>query len=839
MKKCAFICAAAAVCCVFFGSCSKADSGDSYTYRTAVDSLPSAWNTHTYQSNSATNILGYTEDNLYSFDYNNDKSGYKIAPAMAADMPEDVTAQYIGTQWDITSGETWRAVRVNLRDDLRFDNGDDITAEDFVKSVQLLLNPDAANYRADSLYGGSFSIVGAEKYAKAGKYSYTAAISADYSADEYFSMDGLTEVNGTLKLGENDVVLNINDGANFGSPLTDLYGSLPDIEGFEQLLNSADDSGYVRLTREYVTVLQNITAALHGYESVAAYAAECALNGAYVGVNGDINYAYAEWQEMCFFGKEWDGGVDFSTVGVLASGDYALDFILEKPLSGFYLNYALNSSMFLVHTDTYEQCASTSQGAYSNDYATSADKYVGFGPYRLTTFVADSVATFEKNEYWYGYNDGADDGLYMTTGITLRQVSDAGTRLGMFLSGQLDEYSLIATDMQDYASSDYVYYTEGESTWCITLNPDMDGLTAAQSTATPSVSGKTVNKTVLTLNSFRRALSLSVDREAYELALDPTGSVAKALLGNMIVSDPENGVTYRSTDEAKGVIVGFWGLADEIGDGREYADEDAAIAAVTGYDLAAAKKYFEEAYYEAVALKLLDETTDWEVQIVIGQPGSGGSEYYNNGYEFLKKAWTATALGTPFEGRLYFSQSQPLGSTDFASALKNNTVDVLFGVGWTGSALDPYSLMEAYVSPTYRYDSGWDTAEEFIEITLDGRTLSASVYDWGYSALQGNDITARDIASGESVTVNAGTSADGKLRLKILAAVEEAVLNRHDMIPVGTQSRANLKSMRINYGSENYVYGIGRGGVKYMTYSMPDGEWDRYVKNQGGTLNYR
>ena len=45
----------------------------------------------------------------------------------------------------------------------------------------------------------------------------------------------------------------------------------------------------------------------------------------------------------------------------------------------------------------------------------------------------------------------------------------------------------------------------------------------------------------------------------------------------------------------------------------------------------------------------------------------------------------------------FASSSQPLGNS-YAEALQANRVDVLFGVGWTGSALDPYSLMEAYVS---------------------------------------------------------------------------------------------------------------------------------------------
>ena len=45
--------------------------------------------------------------------------------------------------------------------------------------------------------------------------------------------------------------------------------------------------------------------------------------------------------------------------------------------------------------------------------------------------------------------------------------------------------------------------------------------------------------------------------------------------------------------------------------------------------------------------------------------------------------------------------------------------------------------------------------------------------------------------------------------------------------------------MQINYYTEEYVYGVGRGGIKYMTYNYTDAEWDAYVADNGGILNYK
>ena len=69
----------------------------------------------------------------------------------------------------------------------------------------------------------------------------------------------------------------------------------------------------------------------------------------------------------------------------------------------------------------------------------------------------------------------------------------------------------------------------------------------------------------------------------------------------MIIADPETGKTYRSTEEAKDAVLDFWGLTDKVGEGKQFATKDDAIASITGYDLSGAKALFDQAYDEAVA----------------------------------------------------------------------------------------------------------------------------------------------------------------------------------------------------------------------------------------------
>ena len=77
----------------------KREGEGEYTYRMGPSDLPTAWNPHTYESNSSTYVLDYTGDALYTFDYkdvDNPSLGFEIVPSMAADVPEDVTADYAG-----------------------------------------------------------------------------------------------------------------------------------------------------------------------------------------------------------------------------------------------------------------------------------------------------------------------------------------------------------------------------------------------------------------------------------------------------------------------------------------------------------------------------------------------------------------------------------------------------------------------------------------------------------------------------------------------------------------------------------------------------------------------
>ena len=771
-----------------------------YTYNYAMAEFPTNWNTHTYQTATDAEILDYITSGFYIFDYNETMDGYAMVPGMATGDPVDVTADYVG-QFGIEEGDTAKAYVVTLREDLYWENGDHITAHDFVESAKRLLDPAAQNYRADSMYAGSVVIVNAENYLKQGQTimvpsdSIHEIYSEDLDASLIFSLAPPANGNGEISMR-----------TSFGFP-----ASYDAVACAEYLIgNYLADSAF---TAEAAATMEGM--------SLADIKADETLKAAWEALIGwwqtDPN------EELDFFLVENTySDVAWENVGWFALSDYELCFVMENSLSGFYLKYNLSAP--LVHIATYDACASVVDGVYTNTYCTSAENTMSYGPYKLTSFQADKQYVLERNDKFYGLTEDT----YQATSIVVDCVKEPATRLELFLQGKLDTFGLSIDYMDEYQLSDYTYYATGDSTFAMCFNPDAAALPEKQAAA-----GENINKTILTLVEFRQAMSYALDRNAFCLATSPTNAPGFGLFSGLIVSDPEAGTTYRSTDVAKNVLAEFWGVSEEYGEGKLYADIDEAVDSITGYNLTKAQELFNVAYDKAIEQGLMDE--DDVVEIKIGTPNNT-STFYNNGYEFLVNNYTEAVKGTKLEGKLTFSRDDTLGNS-FSDALKNNQVDMLFGVGWTGSALDPYGLMEAYLLPDYQYDDSTDFTTIMVTIPVDGVDYTASAKDW-LDIMNGTAVTIT-AADGSTIDYSCGVAdEDPETRLEILGALEGAVLLNYNFVPIMDDASAQMRGQQIQYKTEEYIFGMGFGGIKYYTFNYSDAEWDAYVASNGGTLDY-
>ena len=783
--------------CMLLGCTAMAETeaADTYTYNTYLTAFPTNWNPHQYQTATDGELLDWIASPLFTFDYNETYDSYAQVPVMAAAEPVDVSADYVGEEWGIAEGETGRAWKMILRDNLKWQDGTPITAQTYVESVALQLNPKAQNYRADSLYSGGFSMAGAEAYAKQGTNSDTTygALIGIYGEE---SMESFLANHGSEK-GY------INWSYSFG----DTY----DFETQTWTGSAADE-----IVETPLTIAELYTFYTEG--PGAAYATWASAD--------DLK----SWANDELYGKYTYPEVSLDTVGIKALSDTEVVFILNRPLEGFYLKYYVDTT--LVHPELYKACESydATTGVYTNTYGTTVETTMSYGPYMLESFQLDKEFVMVKNPMWFGWELPEYEGLYQTTHIRYIKVENTATAMEMFLAGQLDSVGLNADYIREYINSDYCYFSEGASVFAMVFNPDMDALVANQTAA-----GANINKTMLTVKEFRMAMALGMDRSAFILATSPAGVPAFALYGDLIIADPETGTTYRSTDAAKNTIVEFWGVKDEIGEGKMYATVDDAIDSITGYSPELAKEYMNAAYDKAIELGLMDE--DDVIEIIIGLPST--STTYLNGYDFIVNNYTQLAVGTKLEGKITFKKDDTVGN-NFGNSLRNNQTDMLFYVGWSGSAFDPYNLFQVYVDPAYQYDPAWDSTQAQVTIELGGVAYTTDAKSWMY--IMNGDEREVTLADGTKQMLALPYSTDpveAEKRMTALGVMEGIILQNYNYIPLAGDASAALKGMQIEYFMEDEVYPLGRGGVKYMTYNYTDAEWDAFVTEQGGILNYK
>jgi len=563
-----------------------------------------------------------------------------------------------------------------------------------------------------------------------------------------------------------------------------------------------------------------------------------------------LNYRASDYYAGTFSiagAEEYATGVmkDFSKVGLYKSGDYQITIVLDKALGGFNLIYNLTSN-FIVNEELYERCLRKENGAWFSTYNTSAETTLSYGPYKMVSYQKDKSMRFEKNAEWYGYTDGKhvyvdpESGdempMYMTTAIDTQVVAEAATAKMMFLRGELSTYTLQAEDFDSYKNSAYAHAAPGETTFFLILNGHGDAISKREASSGFDKSKNDIE--TLTLDSFRRAVALTYDRELLAKTLSPARSGAYGLIGDSYIYDPEALFYYRDSDAAKRVLCSFYSV-----DTSAYPSLDAAVASITGYSPETARRYYIDAFNEAVAAGYITDTNGDGISdqtVTIEYCMSADSDFMTRTVDYLNTEMAKVTKGTPFEGKVRFYKSAPYGN-DWVSKIRSGLSDTVLG-GWSGSVLDPFGLSELYTNPEKQYDAAWFDSSE-VMMTLNVNTapigspesveaVTMSLRHWS-DALCGKTVNI----SGRAYNFGEGMS-DADTRLSILAAIEGEVLSTYNYIPMLRDGSVTLLSGKCYYVTDRYNPVLGYGGIAYLSYNYNDAEWADYVKKQGVELKY-
>lgn len=822
------------------GEATDAPEADTYTYQDSVSVMATNWNPHTYQTaddaypvDTARIRIGLYDlifnDELHPVEGKEPFTGYVVLPEMAASLPVDVTKQVkaehpeFGIPEDMTSGY---AYTIDLNPDACWEDGTPINADTYVYSMQKLLDPKLLNYRATDYYAQNFSIAGAEEYANAGR-----TVDLDNYAMSGYTLEDLT-------LGEDGQYVSPEGspmfvGVNFdlswtaqsGGTLQELVEAYGDqcfnMERWEELVALADENGLAPLTEDSYAMLVSLI-------STDAWMED-------------------ESNAPCYFvERKTYPEVDFSTVGLYKSGDYQITLVLDKALAGFNLYYRLTSN-WIVKEDLYESCLTSSTGAdgvevWSSTYNTSVETTSSYGPYKLVEFQTDKFMRYEKNENWYGWTDGKheyvdpNDGqtypMYQTTAIECEVVEEAATRKLMFLRGELMGYGLGSEDFDTYRSSEYCYATPAETIFFLILNGYLEAIQSREAAA--DFDKTQYDLETMTVLEFRKAVALTYDKDLFAATVSPARSGAYGIIGNAYVWDVDTGALYRDTDQAKQALCNAYSV-----DVSEYASLDEAAASITGYDPEQAKVFYGEAFTKALeAGYITDEDGDGisDQTVRIEYCISADSKFMTQTIDYLNEKMAEVTAGTPFEGKVQFVKSAPYGN-EWSDKIREGLSDTVLG-GWQGSALNPFSLTDQYVNPSYMYDANWfdaTTVDMTLELTVDGeaRSITMNLREWS-DALNGAAVTAED-----GNTYNFGDGiADPQDRLTILAAIETQILGTYNYLPMLQEGSMALLSQQVYYVIEEYNPILGRGGIQYLRYNYDDAEWAAYVAENGGELTY-
>ena len=801
-------------------------TGD-FVWKDAVVTLATNWNPHTYQTSDDSYPLDFIVSGLYSFIFNDELnpiegkdpySGYVIVPEMAAEMPVDVTedikAQYgdkFGIPADATSGY---AYKIALNKDAKWQDGTPINADTYVYSMQMLLDPKMMNYRATDYYDGDLAIAGANNYAHSGR-TVKKANSSDGETMTYALSALVKGDDGVYKTPDGAVVYIGLDDAGYGwmggNTLTDYKGYFP--EGvYDSLKALADENGYIPCTDAALDLLYQFT----GSDDWGNEPRE------QLGYYLSYDFTYADYT--------------FDTVGCLKTGDYEITLVLEKSLSGFYLLYNLSGN-WLVHKDTYDKCIKQVGDTFTSTYNTSVETTMSYGPYKMVSYQADKSMKFEKNENWHGYTDGKhiykdpEDGkiypMYQTTAIDCQVVAEAETRKSMFLKGELMGYGLQAADFDTYRSSEYCYATPATSTFFLILNGHRGAI--AEREGAEDFDKTAFDLECMTLTTFKQAMALSYDKELFASTVSPARSGGYGLIGTTYIYDPETGARYRDTDQAKKALCDFYAV-----DVSKYDSLDAAVDSITGYDVEGARAFFKTAFDEAIEKGYITDTdgdgkSDQKVRIEYCL--SSDSDFMTTTINYLNSALADVLVGTPFEGKIEFYKSAPYGNAWF-DKIASGMSDTVLG-GWSGSALNPFSLTDLYVNQARAYDAAWFNAETVNHtIKLGNEEITMTLKQWS-DCLNGAAVEI------DGVTYNYGDGiADVQVRLDILAACEGKILESYNYLPMLQDGSMALLSQQVFYVRDEYNPIMGRGGITYAKYNYTDAEWAEYVASQGGELQY-
>lgn len=402
----------------------------------------------------------------------------------------------------------------------------------------------------------------------------------------------------------------------------------------------------------------------------------------------------------------------WNQVGITASmedGKAYLTFEFNNPTNSFYAMYYLASGLYCpIPADFLELIGGLKNYAtFSEDGTLSpVDTSLSTSYYVLESWQKDKEIVFKKNDL---YEDG---GRYQIPGVYMMVLpavnTDTEAALKEFLAGNLDAVSIPSTKLEDYKNDPRATTTLDSTTYKLNMNTctmeEWEALFGENGTITQTPKENYWDvKPIMSNDNFLKGLNFCIDRKGFAEIQGRTPSAN--YFGSAYLSDPENGVSYNSTQAHKDAVAAMMENTDGY-----------------GYSLTLAQQYFKAACDELIANGVYAAGDEIHIEICWMDTASIDSMGV-----YIKK-YIEDAFNT-CGGDLTIvvdNYACAVWSDVYYAKMMIGQFDIGFG-SISGNALNPLNFLEVLRSDnTSGFTLNWGVDTSIVDPSLnyDGRTWS-------------------------------------------------------------------------------------------------------------------
>lgn len=448
------------------------------------------------------------------------------------------------------------------------------------------------------------------------------------------------------------------------------------------------------------------------------------------------------------------GTGDWSQVGIQIDEEQGgLVFEFNTAKTPFYAKYNLSSSMFApIPQDFIDALGGADKYGISGD----VDSVLSTGMYTLSHWESGSNFALRKSDIYFGRELGHFEGIHYAI------YQNSKVAFQEFCNGKLDAATIPSTELTNYQSDPRKRKTLGDTVWKMQVNSCdeelWEELFGVDGTIYPhNKEDYWELKPLMSNTNFLNGLYYAVNRKemADTLGKNPT----QAFLSDAYMADPENGISYRSSEEGQAVL------------------ED-RLPETYGYDQGIAKTLFNKAVDEEVEKGTMvrgTSTNPTEIKLVVWYQDE--TQISDEG-ALMKKYWEQV-FNEAVEGfKLTLDFKYTSNYMDCYYAMMYGEYDLAFG-SISGNTLDPISFMDTVCSDnrsSFTLSWGTDTSKATQEIQYDGVCWS---FDGLLTAANGGAV----ISEGESATMFSFTDlvvqavSDTKFKINVTGYVYPTTTN--------------------------------------------------------------